>query len=56
MPQLEYWTNNEIEWNGMPVKQIGINFGAPGDRMADNNTLWLDYPSVGGNSPDIPKH
>lgn len=22
--------------------------------MADNNTLWLDYPSVGGNSPDIP--
>jgi len=54
MPQLEYWTNNEIQWSGKPVKQIGINFGAPGDRMADNNTLWLDYPSVGGNSPDIP--
>lgn len=54
MPQLEYWTNNEIQWNGKPVKQIGINFGAPGDRMAQNNTLWLDYPSVGGNSPDIP--
>jgi hypothetical protein len=54
MPRLEYWTNNEIKWSGKPVKQIGINFGAPGDRMADNNTLWLDYPSVGGNSPDIP--
>lgn len=54
MPKLEYWTNNEIQWSGKPVKQIGINFGAPGDRMADNNTLWLDYPSVGGNSPDIP--
>ena len=54
MPRLEYWTNNEIQWSGKAVKQIGINFGAPGDRMADNNTLWLDYPSVGGNSPDIP--
>jgi len=54
MPGLEYWTNNEIHWSGKPVKQVGINFGAPGDRMADNNTLWLDYPSVGGNSPDIP--
>ncbi len=54
MPRLEYWTNNEIKWNGQPVKQVGLNFGAPGDRMADNNTLWLDYPSVGGNSPDIP--
>ena len=54
MPNLEYWTNNEIKWSGQPVRQVGINFGAPGDRMADNNTLWLDYPSVGGNSPDIP--
>ena len=54
MPHLEYWTNNEIKWSGKQVKQVGLNFGAPGDRMADNNTLWLDYPSVGGNSPDIP--
>lgn len=54
MPKLEYWTNNEIKWSGKPVKQIGLNFGAPGDRMAHNNTLWLDFPSVGGNSPDIP--
>lgn len=54
MPRLEYWTNNEVQWNGQRVKQVGLNFGAPGDRMADNNTLWLDYPSVGGNSPDIP--
>lgn len=54
MPRLEYWTNNEIKWNGTQVKQMGINFGAPGDRMAHNKTLWLDYPSVGGNSPDIP--
>ena len=22
--------------------------------MADNGTLWLDYPSIGGPSPDVP--
>ena len=54
MPELEYWTHNSFLWSGQPVKQVGINFGAPGDRMAENNTLWLDYPSEGGNSPDIP--
>lgn len=54
MPQLEYWTNNEFSWSGKPVLQLGVNLGAPGDRVAENNTLWLDYPSVGGNSPDVP--
>ncbi|MBT6764466.1 MAG: PQQ-binding-like beta-propeller repeat protein [Prolixibacteraceae bacterium] len=54
MPRLEYWTNNEFDWSGKPVQQLGINFGAPGDRVAENSTLWLDYPSVGGKSPDVP--
>jgi hypothetical protein len=27
--------------------------GAPGDRRAENGTLWLDYPSVGGPSPQV---
>ena len=27
---------------------------SPGDRVADNGTLWLEYPIVGGPSPDIP--
>ena len=54
MPELEYWTHNSFLWSGQPVKQVGINFGAPGDRIAENNTLWLDYPSGGGDSPDIP--
>lgn len=35
------------------VRRIGINFGAPGDRRAPGGTLWLDYPSVGGPSPNI---
>ena len=54
MPELEYWTNSDNKWDGEPVKRIGININAPGDRIADNGTLWLDYPSIGGTSPDIP--
>lgn len=26
----------------------------PGNRYAENGTLWLEFPSVGGPSPDIP--
>ena len=56
MPEIEIWTNSQLqdaaESTGV-VKQAGINFGAPGDRRADTGTLWLDYPSVGGESPDL---
>lgn len=27
--------------------------GAPGDRRADDGTLWLEFPSVGGASPAV---
>lgn len=39
----------------LPVKRIGINFGAPGDRLADDGTLWLEYPlrDTVGLSPNI---
>lgn len=53
-PEVETWTFNPFRWDGQPVRRVGINFNAPGDRMADNGTLWLDWPSVGGPSPDIP--
>ena len=58
MPQIhEQWTS----WGPMPpekligkVRRVGFNFGAPGDRVTESGTLWLDYPSVGGPSPDLP--
>jgi hypothetical protein len=53
-PDVEMWTFNDLGWDGKPVQRVGINFGAPGDRRADNGTLWLDWPSVGGPSPDLP--
>ena len=54
MPELDYWTSNDFEWNGERVRRIGINLNAPGDRVAPDGTLWLDLPSVGGQSPDLP--
>ena len=56
MPELETWTHTEFGSNvkeGQRIKRVGINFGAPGDRMSDTGTLWLDVPSVGGNSPYV---
>lgn len=35
------------------IVRIGLNFGAPGDRMTRDGTLWLDYPSIGGPSPKV---
>ncbi|MBC8352905.1 MAG: PQQ-binding-like beta-propeller repeat protein [Planctomycetes bacterium] len=35
------------------IERLGINFGAPGDRMTAEGTLWLEYPSRGGTSPDV---
>jgi hypothetical protein len=54
MPELEYWTTNDWQWNGKPIRQVGFNLNAPGDRLSDEGTLWMDFPSVGGASPDIP--
>ncbi|MFP6766437.1 MAG: malectin domain-containing carbohydrate-binding protein, partial [Planctomycetaceae bacterium] len=35
------------------IQRIGINFGAPGDRKTRDGTLWLEYPSAGGPSPEL---
>jgi hypothetical protein len=56
MPEVGYWTFDYYRKPNepIPVKQVGINFGAPGNRYTENETLWLEFPSVGGPSPDIP--
>jgi hypothetical protein len=55
MPQrFEQWSSwGEMEIEPGSIQRIGLNFGAPGDRMTRDGTLWLDYPSVGGPSPAI---
>lgn len=54
MPEdFEQWS----AWGGLaetgPIQRVGINFGAPGDRMTADGTLWLEWPRRGGPSPDV---
>ncbi len=55
VPEVETWTVGQFtgKHDGNRVRQIGINFGAPGDRLSDKGTLWVEYPRVGGPSPEI---
>ncbi len=53
MPDVEMWTFSDLGAGNGPVQRVGINFGAPGDRKADDGTLWLEHPSVGGSSPEL---
>lgn len=52
-PSVEMWTYNAFDAGAGRVKRLGLNLGAPGDRRDEHGTLWLDYPSVGGQSPSV---
>jgi hypothetical protein len=54
MPEVEMWSFAGFRHDGKPVERVSINFGAPGDRRGADGALWLDAPSVGGTSPDLP--
>ncbi|RJP27830.1 MAG: hypothetical protein C4527_12335 [Candidatus Omnitrophota bacterium] len=53
-PDVEMWTFNNFDVGDGVIRQAGINLGAPGDRRAENGTLWMEYPSKGSPSPEIP--
>ena len=35
------------------LQRIGLNFGAPGDRVTHDGTLWVPFPKAGGPSPEV---
>ncbi len=51
--QWSAWGELSREITAGKIQRLGINFGAPGDRVTYDGTLWLDYPSVGGPSPVV---
>jgi outer membrane protein assembly factor BamB len=53
-PQSESWTFNDMKRGEAPIRQLGVNLGAPGDRQSDEGTLWLEYPYTGGPTPEVP--
>jgi len=53
MPEAEMWTSFGTKDVKGVVQRLGLNFGGAGDRKADDGTLWLEYPSIGGTSPIV---
>jgi hypothetical protein len=53
MPEVETWTFFGSQSAKGPVRRLGLNLAAPGDRKDVDGTLWLEYPSVGGTSPAV---
>ena len=62
MPDVEVWSVNALaatesvestdDRDGF-VENVGINFGAAGDRHDKNGTLWLEFPAKAGTSPPL---
>jgi outer membrane protein assembly factor BamB len=53
LPSADLWTYSAYQSPGDEVANIGINLGAPGDRVDDDGTLWLEYPAAGDPSPKV---
>ena len=56
MPEIEMWTINHearLTEPGQRVERLGVNFGAPGDRVDQNGTLWIEWPPVGGEQANL---
>lgn len=53
-PDVETWTFTNNKWNQKQIQSLGVNLGAPGDRLSDTKTMWIEYPSIGGPAQDIP--
>jgi hypothetical protein len=54
MPDADMWTFFGTKEVKGYVKRLGVNLGGPGDRKADDGTLWIEFPSTGGTSPSVP--
>ena len=49
-PELDHWT-----WGGKPTtpNRLGVNLGAPGDRLSEEGTLWCEFPVPRGLTPEV---
>lgn len=44
MPGVEQWVTYLGESDGGPVREVGINLGAPGNRRAPDGCFWVGHP------------
>lgn len=50
VPEAETWSYSPLKPPAGRVRRLGMNLGAPGDRLAPDGTLWLDWS--GSNQPN----
>ncbi len=53
MPHMDVWTANPLGRATRPLGRLGINLGAPGNRRADDGTLWVESPPAGAPGPEL---
>lgn len=53
MPDAEVWTSVNISRGSGPIRHVGINLGAPGNRRDSDGTMWVPYPRTGAPTPEI---
>jgi outer membrane protein assembly factor BamB len=56
MPENEIWLYNvhgRSPDQEPAIQRIGLNLGAPGDRLAADGTLWVNHPPDEGTSPRV---
>jgi outer membrane protein assembly factor BamB len=53
MPHMDVWTANPGGLGSGRIARLGLNLGAPGNRRADEGTLWVEYPPAGAPGPEL---
>jgi outer membrane protein assembly factor BamB len=56
MPDVEVWTVDTMATAAsvdQSIRELAVNFGAPGDRRDESRRLWLEYPIQSGDAPGI---
>ncbi len=56
MPEMDAWTissSGKSDVSAGRVRQLGVNLGAPGDRRDPHGLMWLEYPVVAGDGPNL---
>jgi outer membrane protein assembly factor BamB len=56
MPEMDAWTVSNtlvLDPSAGRVQELGVNLGAPGDRRDPHGLMWLEYPAVAGDAPNL---
>ena len=56
MPEVDVWTVDASTAQATPeslIERLAINFGAAGDRRERDGQLWMEYPSMAGDSATV---